>query len=303
MKEVIGMVQIKSLLLVMDDKTINSAVKNKTVPVPFIRDNEEYWYKEEVLKSLGVKDNMHEPFISKKEAAYLVGCDINNVSTLATKGVIPSYRISAQRGTKLLYRESELVALGLTGVEELYGFYYLKNTYTAITKFLDAFFANDIVLDEFFSPRQKEVLRLLLVERKRPVEISRQLHLSDERIRQLVDESLSKFRSKLPHYISQLKEMVSQVGQSLDKARSMPATDSVKKKSRAFKGKNLLRAPIEEFGFSARARNIIRGEKIELMGELVRYSSEDVLLFRGMGGGTLKEIKGILSKEGLKLND
>lgn len=48
---------------------------------------------------------------------------------------------------------------------------------------------------------------------------------------------------------------------------------------------------IEELGLSARAYNVLKRARIDTVEQLQRLSDDDLLCFRNMGVGTLKEIR------------
>ena len=73
-----------------------------------------------------------------------------------------------------------------------------------------------------------------------------------------------------------------------------------------------LKTPIEDLTLSVRAYNCLRSAKIELLGDLVKYNTTDLLKFRNFGRKSLVEIEALLTEKGLsfgmdlspyKLND
>ena len=76
--------------------------------------------------------------------------------------------------------------------------------------------------------------------------------------------------------------------------------------------RKLLKTPIEDLTLSVRAYNCLRSAKIELLGDLVKYNTTDLLKFRNFGRKSLVEIEALLTEKGLsfgmdlapyKLND
>jgi DNA-directed RNA polymerase subunit alpha len=80
----------------------------------------------------------------------------------------------------------------------------------------------------------------------------------------------------------------------------------------ALQMRKLLKTAIEDLNLSVRAYNCLRSAKIESLGQLVHYSTTDLLKFRNFGRKSLAEIENLLTEKGLsfgmdlapyKLND
>ena len=63
--------------------------------------------------------------------------------------------------------------------------------------------------------------------------------------------------------------------------------------------RKLLKTPIEDLTLSVRAYNCLRSAKIELLGDLVKYNTTDLLKFRNFGRKSLVEIEALLTEKGL----
>jgi DNA-directed RNA polymerase subunit alpha len=80
----------------------------------------------------------------------------------------------------------------------------------------------------------------------------------------------------------------------------------------ALQMRKLLKTPIEDLNLSVRAYNCLRSARIDSLGQLVHYSTSDLLKFRNFGRKSLAEIENLLTEKGLsfgmdlapyKLND
>jgi len=63
----------------------------------------------------------------------------------------------------------------------------------------------------------------------------------------------------------------------------------------------VLRSPITDFELSVRSRNCLKKMNINTLGDLVRYTEEELLSFKNFGETSLAEIKRVLISKGLRL--
>jgi DNA-directed RNA polymerase subunit alpha len=63
--------------------------------------------------------------------------------------------------------------------------------------------------------------------------------------------------------------------------------------------RDLLAKPIDECGLSVRSINSLKNSNINTLGDLVRYSEEDMLKVKNVGEKALGEIAELLRREGL----
>lgn len=85
----------------------------------------------------------------------------------------------------------------------------------------------------------------------------------------------------------------------VESSRLMVIDDAGEK--RADTRSKLLDTPIGEFELSVRARNCLRKMNIHTLGDLIKLTEPELLSYKNFGDTSLKEIRGLLVKRGLKL--
>jgi DNA-directed RNA polymerase subunit alpha len=85
----------------------------------------------------------------------------------------------------------------------------------------------------------------------------------------------------------------------VESSRSMVIDESTEKRSET--RSKLLETPITEFELSVRARNCLRKMNVNTLGDLIKLSETELLSYKNFGDTSLKEIKGLLVKKGLRL--
>lgn len=85
----------------------------------------------------------------------------------------------------------------------------------------------------------------------------------------------------------------------VESSRSMVIDEAVE--TRAEKRNRILETPISEFELSVRARNCLRKMNINTLGDLIKLTEAELLSYKNFGETSLKEIKTLLAKRGLRL--
>lgn len=85
----------------------------------------------------------------------------------------------------------------------------------------------------------------------------------------------------------------------VESSRQMVIEDS--REQRTENRNRILDTPIGEFELSARARNCLKKMKVTTLGDLIKLSEAELAAYKNFGEGSLTEIRGMLSKKGLRL--
>ncbi|MBI5865874.1 MAG: tetratricopeptide repeat protein, partial [Planctomycetes bacterium] len=85
----------------------------------------------------------------------------------------------------------------------------------------------------------------------------------------------------------------------VESSKTMVIDDN--REQRAESRNRILDAPIGEFELSVRARNCLKKMKVQSLGDLIRLSEAELMAYKNFGDTSLNEIRGMLSKKGLRL--
>lgn len=85
----------------------------------------------------------------------------------------------------------------------------------------------------------------------------------------------------------------------VESSRQMVIDESIEE--RAETRNRLLETPISEFELSVRARNCLKKMQIHTLGDLLKLNEAELLSYKNFGETSLNEIKGLLTKRGLRL--
>jgi predicted DNA-binding protein (UPF0251 family) len=154
------------------------------------------------------------------------------------------------------------------------------------------------------SIRESEILSLFFRENLSFGEISKKIYISKERVRQIIIKSLHRIahqifirlKSENPTiYESKINNLENKI-KLLEKIIS----ENIREQTIDIHD-NRINVRICDLDLSIRAKNCLRCENIETIGELILHSKYELLKIRNMGGHTATEIEDFLIKK-YKLN-
>lgn len=300
---------LKEKLLIKDDRTIELYIAEGALPKPIKElENEELLFeKEEVLRLLGAK-SIEEEFINSEEVSRMLNVTVSSVQSFARKGLIPSYRLKNVKGSQILYLPSEIEAAKQYTIQWQTSFannLIIKEATNAIfSKLLDK---NQSLLTE----REIDVLRLALLENKKPEEIAKKFDLTKTRIQQIFQKGIRRLSMKLENIGARLNsssewnQKVSTLTQKVNELTQI-INDLQDEKDRKLRlpeeTQQILSASLSDFDIPARALNILHAADILTVENLARMSRKDFLLFRNAGKKSADELEDFLASKGLTWN-
>jgi DNA-binding transcriptional MerR regulator len=186
---------LKEKLLIKSDRTIESYVMNGSLPEP-VQENENsdlLFDKETVLKMLGIK-SLEEEFINTEAVAKMLNVNISTVQSFARKGLIPCYRLKNVKGSQILYLPSEIEAAKQYTIQWQVSFGNNLIIKAAIKTIFSKLLGEKTGL---FTQRETDVLKMVLLEDKKPEEIAEKFSLTSERIKHIFQQGIKRLYRKL----------------------------------------------------------------------------------------------------------
>lgn len=121
---------------------------------------------------------------------------------------------------------------------------------------------------------------------------------------QLRPEELLSFKSIGRGHLQTIREKLEGLNLSLGMSfQSMRQdTSQVEQSPLSFEARAILDRPVEDFSMSARVVSALENLKVRYIGELVRLSEVDLLKVSRFGHGSLREVRGLLSRYNLTLS-
>lgn len=304
------------ILLQSDTQTIQSYIKNGTIPSVAYDFTTETIDTEMLAQQLGVAD-FREPFIDHATAKKLLKLTkATPVFKYCKQYGINMYRLSNKKGCRYLFRRSDIEShLKLT--LEFYPFGYAeiarKNQESLVIEFLTA------VLATIDQGRHSDVLKYYLQGRSLQ-EIGLEFAFTNEWTRQ----HLKLIRDKMTERITRVTTWVQVFGKTPYAAMNpedvlkilnfmLTENESLKKELMQYQSESskpsmpqaeqLARnVKIVDLEMSKRARNGLRrlDPTMVTLGELAKYTMSDLYYVRDMGKKSVLEVQDILQRYGLK---
>lgn len=272
-------------------------------PKPTIVDGEILYSKKEVEKFFNI-DNLDEPFIFADEAATILGVDVARLRYLASKNLIPFYRLKTIKGSGYMFKKSEIestskipeISRNVVAVN-----FHLKNAIikNAFADLIEVCYDREL---RVYS-RAHKIMKGHFVEDKTFEEIGQELNISRERVRQIVNKEIS--RIKCGYYIAnpfevfELKKEIASLKREIDFWKKEAQSKPESKKEYTFdmfeSAYSMLSERLVDSDFSVRALNVFHNEDLHTIGELallcygtkVHFSA--LLGLRNLGRRTLEE--------------
>ena len=282
---------------------------------------------------------MKKKWISRQEAAALLGVHPQSISNYAARGIIHENR----RGSYLRYPREEVEALNTfpeihsieemrTGIEKMqtemetehaavkklyddrralflepFGGWQKWENYRRIVRQLAEMAAGNTMLE-----RQKEIfLRILDLESYQ--EIADMYGLSRERVRQIFEKSLRRileFRDiatrRLEESQSKVLELQKEIDHLHDEIFFLQHPQDNKKEEELSDKNDIFRQcepfslPLKELYLSVRTWNCLKYAGIRTLGDVVAYDRAEFMRIRNFGRKSLNELDILLEKRGLE---
>lgn len=127
----------------------------------------------------------------------------------------------------------------------------------------------------FLSEREQKVYRLYIIKGFGIKDVANQLKITKARVLQVKDRAG--------------REIEAKVREITEAELTQEYRSQLKKKFKNKKG--MLNIPLEDLGFSNRAYNAMCKSQFKTIGDIARHNDEELLKIRGLGHGSLAQIK------------
>lgn len=308
--------ELMKLLIVDDVRTINTYIEKGRLPRPVSDGGEINFAKSEVAEKLGV-DDLDEPFIDISGAEKILEFEIKTITYWCKKDLLPHYRLSSVRGSKLLFRESELREAHEIIFVKSSGFRNLQRKLRYYKDVLRSLLDQDVIT---LTEREKDIVTAILIDDNSLEKVGEKFYLEIGRVRQIFQESCGRLRFRLrdlKQESEQNKILRGDMRALMEKVKILEAENQAFRKKwdmdikeqPAYEGEinfQLLSTRLVDLDLSIRALNCLKAAEIETLGDLVKYEKNEFLKFRNFGKKSLRELEELLeSKElhfGMKLS-
>lgn len=300
---------LKEKLLIKENRTIASYIEEGALPKPIkeIESGNLLFDKQEVLKMLGAK-SFNEEFINTESVADLLDVTASTVQSFARKGLLPSYRLKNVKGSQILFLRSEVEAAKQYTIQWQISFgnnLIIKSAIkTIFSKLLNE-------RSSLLTQREMDILKMVLLEDKKPEEIAGKCDLTSERIKQIFQHGIKRLYIKMDAFTDALNkkpEMQREINDLTNQVNLLEAKlnlyDETKKRRSALPEETqlLLNVGLEDFDISVRALNILNNENIKTVEDLVKIKRTDFLKLRNAGKKGADELEAFLISRGLAWN-
>ena len=318
-------------ILLKDTRTINSYVKKGIISKPIVDTDIISFDAQTLAEKLGVVD-FSEPFIRTEDAETILGLKKGMLTnSYCKKLTIPFYSLSSKegslRGTRLLFRKSEL-----EGYQQKYTTYiieadtlWIENV--ARERMVVMLYGHFDLLIGLINPDFTEKERCVLKEYlqgKKLQDISGNIELTTERVRQILEETKKVFHLKMKAFVDWYQEtcasekykgvspknIIEGLNLAKEKIRQLETTiHNLKNPNSQVVLENtpelekILSIEFKDLDLSVRASNCLKDVGIKTFGELIKWSTDDLLKFRNFGKKSLDELRDLLHQKGFQWND
>ncbi len=301
--------------------SIKKHVKLGNLPKFIKSDGDVLGFDEEELAGIFNLSSIKEPFIQVSEASKVLDMSYASVvSRCASKiNPIPHFKIEDKRGAKLLFLKSGLEEWMKFKLVISPGFNNSKRKYQTALDLLNVMLDMD---DEvhFLTEMEVHVFRFTYIENITFAEIGSRLDLTREGVRQIFNRAfrkirgkvyqLSKTRKKFDELTGRISEM--EVAENIfrEENRRLVEENNELRRQLLIPGipnlssleiKGVFGKSLRDFDLSVRALNSLYPRDIKTLGDLVTYTENDLLKFRGFGRKCVNEVEDLLKSENLRL--
>jgi len=283
--------------------TMYNLLRSGIIPIKRLDGKQYIFSRQVILKLMGINHDIHEPFLTPKEAAQILGINQIDVASYTKFHKIPFYKLVNKKGAQCLYLKSEIDA---AMNPELHWNNISQNI---ITQKFNLHFVKKIIDSEFISKlaqKHQFYLKEILVNEKTFEVLAKEIGVSDETIKTKFNKACYYFMVEYDtiskNIISQRKYADEINGLHL-KINELKANNEQLRLSLHIKQDFLSEIKKEDLeikhDLSTRALNFLKLNKIEKIQELSFYTRHDLSKFRNIGAKTLNELEDALKAVGL----
>lgn len=263
-------------------------------PRPQILEGEYFYPLEEVCKFFKV-DSLDEPFIDINEVAEILNIKWHVVQVWATKGRFPSYSLKNIRGSRRLFRKSEVLKFQ----KEFMNYKDL----TPDCDFINTFMARrelghilyeflDLQGDRFISTIEKDILVSYFQNKDYYKKMCERHNLTKERVRQIFDQAMRRLRSHMERLQGDRVGRIYRENEYLKRGGSKNITETEAMDTQIIK---YATTRIDNFNLPSRAIKALANGDIIYIYELLlffhSYRSKCFSKIRNIGVETAREIE------------
>ena len=307
--EYISIGELKKLLTFNDIRTINNYVKQGKLPKPVSDGGEICFNKGEVAEKLGV-DDLDEPFIDINAAEKILDLVTAIITHWCKEGLLPHYRLSPMKGSKLLFRESELREAQKIIFVKSSGFHDLKKKLSYYKDILSSLLDQEVIT---LSEKEKDIVISILIQDQTLEKTGERFSLSRERIGQIFQRACWRLRLRLRNLkreSEQNKILYGDIRALVQKVKILEAENKAIREKLDMGTKEqtdyekvdfqLLATHLFDLDLSVRALNCLQAAEIKTLGNLVEYEINELIKFRNFGKKTLHELEELVESKGLE---
>lgn len=283
--------------------TMYNLLRSGIIPIKRLEGKQYIFSRQVILKLMGINHDIHEPFLTPKEAAEIIGINQIDVAAYAKHHKIPFYKLVNKKGAQCLYLKSEIDAV------MSYELHWNNISQNVATQKFNLHFVKKIIDSEFISKlaqKHQFYLKEILVNEKTFEVLAKEIGFSDETVKTKFNKACYYFMVEYDfiskNIISQRK-YADEVNALHLKINELKANNDELRASLNIKQEFLANFKKEDIGIkydlSTRAENFLKLNKIEKIQELSFYTRHDLSKFRNIGARTLNELENALRQVGL----
>lgn len=267
------------------------------------RENRQF-FKEDILKKLGIDSDLDEPLINANEAAEILSCSIQKINNICCEGLIPYYRFAEDNGAHRFFKRQEIEALRNND--------YLMIGHYFEQELLKSFMESFIDVNQktgTINYRMADIIKDLLKQKDLNI-LAGKRGITRTRIRQLLTKALLNIRG-FPNHIN---EIIKERDKYFEKYHCLKAEHKTlakhgredwllrKKAGKVSFDYNILKTEIKDLDLSVRAYNCLNAAKLRTVHDIVQLNISDLLKFRNFGKKTVREVEDAILDLGLTFN-
>lgn len=307
MSQKITMDELKKLLIINNNRTIDSYVSKKLIPCEYDLDGNTLFDRKQILSILGLKPDNDEPLITSKEAIQILGINhLNKLGSFLKSRKIPHYVIKNEKGMQRYFLRSEIDAALKFSYEWDNDF----PDYVARTFFLAEtikFIFNTSLISGLTDYEQK-LLDDIIFHKKSLKEKAEEDGVSRERIRQKFQLACKKVNFGIRILVQKINNVknISLENEKFKIENKILLEKLNDEQYTEIGHANTLNAydlKITHFDLSVRCLNALKDMEVDTLGRLTEMSRDDVRKYRKVGYKTVQEIDRLLLQNGLTWND
>lgn len=280
-------------------------------------DGEDLFMSQETLEKHFDLENLDEPFMDIHQVMSEVNLPRESITNAARNNELNSYRLSNKRGSKVLYRKSDIAewlklefVASMTGSQKMYKYLKMLNFFHHILSVTKK--------SELISHKEHDLLKLVFIEGEALAKASEKIGISKKRGKVCIEHGIKrlekniyklndfyqtylklrldnkKLHSENKFLKKQIEEIVSENNEFRKKSNMKPLEKIV------YDDNPNKYLTIEDLDISARLYDTLKAAKLDTVDIIIENSLNDLLKLRNFGKRNIVELEDIL--EGLKLS-